>query len=167
MLVDITSVSRVWAVVTLMPRMAASTEVQLAGQGIECFVPWFKRRASDKHIRALFPGYVFLRISPALELATVRSFPGIRRPLVFRAQLACIEDEVVEEWQARQAGKGYSLPAPTSAFTIGQQVRIREGAFMGLTGVVLEELPARQRVRLLLEHLGTCLQVIIDSDIVK
>jgi transcriptional antiterminator RfaH len=165
MLVDMTSVSRVWVVVSVKPRMEGSMEALLSREGIESYCPKFKKRASDPRIRTLFPGYLFLYLSPKMELVKIRTLPGIRRPLMFHDQVACIEEDLVEGWKSREAGRGFAMQGPSPAFRPGQRLRIREGSFGGLSGVVLENLPAKQRVKLLLEHLGMSLQVEVDSDI--
>jgi transcriptional antiterminator RfaH len=50
-----------------------------------------------------------------------------------------------------------------SSIKIGQPVQITEGAFQGLEGVVTRLLPARERVRVLLEFLGRSLETEIST----
>jgi transcriptional antiterminator RfaH len=50
-----------------------------------------------------------------------------------------------------------------SSIKIGQPVQITEGALQGLEGVVTHLLPAKERVRVLLEFLGRSLEMEIST----
>lgn len=163
MLVDLSSVGRVWAVLGVRPGKEPSAEVVARKDGLTVYCPRFKRRPVNPVARPLFPGYLFAWLSPALELAQVRWLPGSRGPLLFRSQLACVEEDLVESWKAREGGRGFSLPDPPAPFHVGDRVRVKEGPFAGMEGTLLESLPARDRVRLLLEHLGRSLPVELDT----
>lgn len=163
MLVDFSSSSRVWAVLGARPGKEPLVESILKQEGFDAYCPRFKRRLKDPLIRMLFPGYLFLRVSPALDLVRVRWIPGLRGPLHFRSQLACVEEDLLESWRERESGRGFSVPEPPEPFRRGQKVRVKEGPFAGFEGVVLEFLPARERVRLLLDHLGRTMSLELDA----
>lgn len=163
MLVDLSSASRVWAVLGVRPGKELPIETLLVREGFEAYCPRFKRRLKDPVVRMLFPGYLFLRISPALELFKVRWIPGLRGPLLFSRQLACVEEDLLESWRDRESGRGFSVPEPPEPFRPGQKVRVKEGPFTGFEGVVLEFIPARERVRLLLDHLGRSTPLELDA----
>ena len=163
MLVELSSVKRVWAVLGARPGKEPALETLLAGEGFEVYCPRFKRRMKDPVARTLFPGYLFLRASPALELATVRWIPGLRGPLHFSGQLACVEEELLESWREREGGRGFSVPDSPDPFRPGQKVRVNEGPFVGFEGVVLEFIQARERVRLLLDYLGRSMPLELDA----
>ena len=55
------------------------------------------------------------------------------------------------------------VPEPPEPFRPGQKVRVKEGPFVGFEGVVLEFIPARERVRLLLDHLGRSTPLELDA----
>ena len=164
MLVDLSSVGRVWAVVRVRTGKEAAVQLLTQREGLTTYLPRFKRRAADPVARALFPGYMFAWISPALELTKLRWLPGLYGPLFFESQLACAEEELIVSWQSREGGRGYSVPEPRTHLHSGARVRIKEGPFVGLEGTVLEWLPAKDRVRLLLEHLGRALPVELDAE---
>lgn len=162
MLSDLTNASRVWAVIATKPRKEEPASHFFRKEGFEVYYPMLRRRPSSASLETLFPGYLFVWLSPGLELARVRYFPCVRRPLLFGVQLACIEEELVDGWRAREGGRGYLTPEPPAPFNPGQVVRFKEGIFAGLKGVVLESLPGKERVRVLLEYLSGSLVVEAD-----
>lgn len=167
MLADLSGATRVWAVVAVQPRKERQVEEGLARERVECYCPRLVARKTAAPPKPLFPGYCFVLLSPRLELALVRRQPGVRHPLVFNDQLACLEPELVEAWKSREGGRGFLVPEMPPPFRRGQKVKFREGVFAGLDATVLEVLPSRERVRLLLEHLGGSLQVEADRALLK
>ena len=167
MLVDLTTVSRSWAVVSVKPRLEGTSEALLNREGFSTYCPRFKRRPSEPGSKPLFPGYIFSLLSPALDLAKLRNLPGVQRPLIFKNQLACVEEERVRRWREREAGRGYLVPEQTSTYTPGQKIRVKHGIFTGFDGVVLESMPAKERVRILLDYLNSSVSLEVDSDLLK
>lgn len=164
MLTDPKSARRVWAVLAVKPRKEEAARVFFSGEGFEVYAPRFKASRSTSKERPLFPGYLFVRLSPAADLARVRYFPMVVRPLLFGGLLAAVEEELVAHWRSREGGRGYLTPEPLPAFAVGQKVRFRSGAFAGLQGVVLENLASRERVRVLLEYLEQSIPLEVDRD---
>lgn len=164
MLTDLKSARRVWAVLAVKARKEEAARVFFTQEGFDAYAPRFRAAGSGARERLLFPGYLFVRLSPAADLARVRYFPMVRRPLLFGGLLGAVEDELVAHWRSREGGRGYLTPEPLPAFVVGQQVRFRRGAFAGLQGVVLENLPSRERVRVLLEYLEQALPLEVDRD---
>ncbi len=167
MLADLSSARRVWAVLATKPRKDELALVFLGQEGFEGYQPKVKNRYTGPRPRPMFPGYLFVLLSPQVELARVRYFPGILRPLTFGEQLACVEPELVEHWREREGGRGYLRPDPDPAFQIGQRVRFQAGVFAGMEGTVLEAMPSKDRVRLLLEYLGGTFPVEADRFVLK
>ncbi|MEJ2366763.1 MAG: transcription termination/antitermination NusG family protein [Acidobacteriota bacterium] len=167
MLVDLSTAARVWAVFSVKPRKEQATVTLFESRGVDAYSPLFVPRLSSGSPRPLFPGYIFVHMSPKLELAAVRYTPGIRFPLLFREQLACLEPELLEAWRQKEEGKGFLVPDPPPPFNPGDEVRFAEGVFKGLTGRVLQVMPSRERVRLLLEYLGGEIQVEADRALLK
>lgn len=164
MLADLKSARRIWAVMSVKPRKEEAARVFFAGEGFDAYAPRFRAGRGGSRERPLFPGYLFVRLSPAADLARVRYFPMVRRPLLFGGLLAAVEDELVAHWRTREGGRGYLTPEPLPAFAVGQRVRFRRGAFAGLEGVVLENLPSRERVRVLLEYLEQAIPLEVERD---
>jgi transcriptional antiterminator RfaH len=162
MLSDLTNAGRVWAVIATKARKEDPARLFFEKEGFEVYCPRLKRRASAAGLEILFPGYIFVWLSPRVELPAIRHYPGVRRPLLFGQQLACVEPELVEWWKGREGGRGYLTPEPPAPFLPGQLVRFQSGVFTGLKGIVLESLPARDRVRVLLEYLSG--SVVVEAD---
>ncbi len=167
MLSDLSNAHRVWGVFSVKPRHEKLNEVFLSQEGFNYYCPRLKRRKGEESGPPLFPGYIFVLLSPKVELGRVKFFPGMLHPLLFGGLLAYINPEVVECWKKREAGRGYLAPEPKAAFKVGQKVRFTEGAFTGLEGMVLEDLPAKDRVRILLEYLRMSVTVETDRTAVK
>jgi transcriptional antiterminator RfaH len=139
----------------------------LKHEGLEAYCPLFREFPSDPKSLPLFPGYVFVRLSPRMELSRLRTLPGVQRPLLFNNQLACLEEKLIDHWRVREGGRGYLSPERKMDYKPGQKVRFKQGAFGGLEAVILEVLPARQRVKLLLDHLGGTLQLEVDGAVIR
>lgn len=164
MLSDLSSAGRVWAVLAVKPRKEETACTHFEREGFEVYCPRFKGRKLLSPVRPLFPGYLFVRLSPRAELVKARYSPGVIKPLLFGGMLACIEPEMVAFWKEREGGRGFLTPEPAPMFTAGQKVRFRSGAFEGLEGTVLEDLPAKERVRVLIDHLQRSIPVEADRD---
>lgn len=167
MLSDLSSAGRVWAVLAVKPRKEDFTLSYLRKEGFDAYCP--KLKVSDRHkpVQPLFPGYVFVFLSPKMELPAVRFFPGVRKPLVFGEQVACLEPELIKRWQAREGGHGYITPDPPPGLKVGQKVRFKEGVFVGLEGTVIENLPSKERVRILLDYLEKSVSVEADRSLLN
>ena len=167
MLVDLSVARRVWAVISVLPRKEEPTRVRMEREGLEVYSPLFKEFGSDPKSLPLFPGYVFVRLSPRLELSRLRTLPGVQRPLLFNDQLACLEEKIIDHWRVREGGRGYLSPERRMDFEPGQKVQFKRGAFGGLDAVILEIMPARQRVKVLLDYLGGTLSLEVDGAMIR
>jgi len=166
MLVDLASAKRVWAVIGVIPKKEDTTLARLEHEGLEAYCPKIQGRRTRKP-GPLFPGYLFVRLSPVRELLRVHFLPGVRRPILFQQQLACLEEEQVERWRKREGGRGFLTPKTPPPFQPGQRVRFVEGVFSGLEAVVIETMPARERVRLLMQHLQGKLPIEVDQAVLR
>lgn len=167
MLADLSGAARVWGVVAVRPRKEGVVLEGLLREGLTAYYPRLRGPRAGARVAPLFPGYLFAHLSPRLELSALRRQPGVIRPLVFQGQLACIEPELIERWQARESGRGYLLPEAPPPFRRGERVRFSAGVFSGLEATVLEVLPSRERVRLLLQHLGGEAEVEADRRLLR
>ncbi len=167
MFAALSSASRVWAVLTAKPRKEGPALIFLQKEGFEAYCPMLLNRHRSRAVQPLFPGYLFVWLSPQVELPDVRHFPCISKALIFGDQVACVEQELVEMWRAREGGRGYLTPEPLPAFQAGQKVRFKAGPFVGLEATVIASLPSRERVRVLLEHLGMAVPVETDRSVLE
>lgn len=158
----LSSASRVWAVLTAKPRKEGPALVFLQKEGFEAYCPLLLNRRHSQRVQPLFPGYLFVWLSPKVELPRVRNFPCIGHPLTFGDQVAVVEEPLIQHWRDREGGRGFLTPEPLPGFEVGQRVRFKEGVFSGLEGTVIANLPARERVKVLLGHLGLEVPVEVD-----
>jgi transcription antitermination factor NusG len=131
-----------WYAVQTMPRHERKVAVELQRKGLGTFLPLVpsERQWSDR-VRVLdmplFPGYVFVQMSPVpdLRIAVLRSsgvtsFVGVRGvgiPIP-DAQIAAVQSILDQK-----------LPfSPYPFLNIGQRVRIRGGSLDGIQGILTE-----------------------------
>ena len=115
-------------------RVACEIEVR----GIEHFHPVYSsvRRWKDRRVNLelpLFPGYVFVRLALRDRLRVLQ-IPSVVRFVGFNGQPAALPDE---EMDILRTGLSQRLRAEPHPFlTVGRRVRIRNGPFAGLEGVL-------------------------------
>jgi transcriptional antiterminator RfaH len=140
--------------------IAAAALRQVAG--VEVYLPRLRFRRATRRgpawvTEALFPGYLFARFDPALLLRRVRSLPGVRGPVEFGGRLATAPDAVITDLRRFTGAQDVCVVADD--LDVGTPVVISGGAFHGLRAVVTQVLPARERVKVLLEFLGRATEV--------
>jgi transcriptional antiterminator RfaH len=109
----------------------------------------------------MFPGYLFARFSYPTQRRAVESAHGIRAILRFGDRLATLPEETIVALQS-QAGMA-EVVTVDSSLKIGQPVYIIEGPFRGLEVVITQVLPARERIRVLMDFLGRPLEMEIPE----
>lgn len=115
-------------------RVAAEIEAR----GAEHYLPTYKsvRRWRDRRVTLdmpLFPGYVFVRLALRDRLRVVQ-IPSVVRLVGFNGLPAALPDGEVE---ILRSGLCQSLRAEPHPFlTVGRRVRITNGPFAGLEGVL-------------------------------
>ena len=112
-------------------------------------------------VEAMFPGYLFAKFVYAKQHRAVESSHGIQGIVRFGDRLATLPENIVVALQSRVGAE--EVVTVDSSIKIGQLVQITEGPFQGLEGVVTHLLPAKERVRVLLEFLGRSLPTEIST----
>ena len=133
---------------------------------IECFSPRLRfrkmtRRGPVWFVEAMFPGYLFAKFVYGEQHRAVESSHGIRGIVHFGDRLATLSEDVVAALQSRVGAE--EVVTVDSAIKIGQPVQLIEGPFQGLEVVVTQLLPARERIRVLLEFLGRSLEMEVPA----
>lgn len=130
--------------------------------GIEVFCPRVKIQRSTRRglvwfTEALFPNYLFARFEMERWQALVRYSQGVRGIVRFGDEVPVLPDRALEDLRAYME----DTELKTVSFTLaaGDDVEIVEGPFRGQTGMVKQILPARERVKVLLEVLGGVTEV--------
>jgi transcription antitermination factor NusG len=128
-----------WYVAYTYPRHERAVAEQLEHKAVDTFLPTFIQTSKWKDRRVslqvpLFPGYVFTRIA-AQERVKVLSLPSVIRMLSYRATLATVSDEEIDTIRLCLQQKAELRPHRYIA--VGDWVRVREGTFEGVQGIVL------------------------------
>ena len=134
--------------------------------GIECLSPRLRfrkltRRGPVWFVEAMFPGYLFARFAYSSLHRAVESSHGVRSIVRFGNRLATVPENAMMALQAK--GGTEEIVTVDLSLKIGQPVQFIEGPFEGLEVVITQLLPARQRIRVLLEFLGRSMEMEVPA----
>lgn len=135
-------------------------------EGVEVFCPRirFQRRTRRGRVwfeEALFPGYLFARFDPALMLRAVAGTCGVRGLVRFSGECARVPDAVIEMLRAEAEE---TVVIPPDALHAGDEAVLAKGALRGLRAVVTQVLPGGERVKILMELMGTAVEAEVPMD---
>jgi transcriptional antiterminator RfaH len=135
--------------------------------GIECLSPRLRFRKLTQRgpvwfVEAMFPGYLFAKFLYSTQYRAVESSHGIRGIVRFGDRLATLPEHAVMAIQSRAGAEEVVTVDPS--VKIGQPVHIVDGPFQGLEVVVTQVLPARERIRVLLEFLGRSVEMEVPAE---
>jgi transcriptional antiterminator RfaH len=133
---------------------------------IPCFSPRLRfrkatRRGAVWFVEAMFPGYLFAQFVYPLQHRRVKHSSGIHGIVQFGDYVATLDPGTVEALQQKTGEEEILTIDPE--IQVGQSVRIAEGPFQGLEALVTRLLPAKERVRVLLEFLGRSVETEISA----
>jgi len=112
-------------------------------------------------VEAMFPGYLFARFSYPTQRRAVESSHGIRGIVRFGDRLATLPEDTIMALQSH-AGADEVITIDSS-LKVGQPVHIIEGPFRGLEVVITQVLPAKERIRVLLDFLGRSIEIDVST----
>jgi len=141
----------------------------LQAWGLECFNPMIKEYRRNQFTgiaslvsRPLFPRYTFARFAPLTLTHKVTFTRGVQRIVSFNDEPCPIDDEVITFLKSRVGNDGFvSLDSPLQA---GDKVRIKDGPWKALEGVVERDVKPNERVTLLLTAISFQGRLTIESD---
>jgi transcriptional antiterminator RfaH len=133
---------------------------------VEVFCPRLRLRRMTRRgpvwfVEGLFPGYLFARFAPFKSQAAITYARGVSTIVRFKESPTSVPDEAIEE--LRQHMDGSECKEIDQSIRQGDGVVFSNGMFMGLATVVTQALPARERVRVLMEFLGQCREVEVSK----
>jgi transcription antitermination factor NusG len=133
---------------------------------LECFSPRIRfrkatRRGAVWFVEAMFPGYLFARFLYREQHRQVQYAPGIAAIVRFGLHVAAINEAAISSLRAASGEEEVIIFDPE--LKVGDAVQITEGAFQGLQAVVTQLLPAKERVKVLLEFLGRQVEAEVQS----
>jgi transcriptional antiterminator RfaH len=137
--------------------------------GVEVFNPQLRlmrctRRGRFCNTEPLFPNYLFARFDLEQMLEKVNCTPAVKFVLRFGGKLPEIPHTVIADLQQQMAE--VSSQVLTDAPVEGDEVEIAAGAFVGTKALVTHVLPAKQRVRILLDVMGRSVTTELSLDAV-
>ncbi len=142
---------RAWYVVETQRHREAVARAVLAEQGVASYFPrveQWPRPAVGSAIAPMFPGYLFVHATVEDAPRIVRA-NGVKAFVTFGGSAVAVGEDVIRFLRGREDADGVIRCAPPDV----AGVRIVRGPFRGLTGVLAGRLPARDRVRVLMELL--------------
>jgi transcriptional antiterminator RfaH len=111
---------------------------------------------------ALFPGYIFGKFPYFTHYRLVASSMGVTKIVGFGGQPSVVADEVIGE--LRQFVRDNEVIEIIPGIVPGDEVTVLDGPFKGLRAVVTRVMPAKERVAVLLDLLGTQREVEVGLD---
>ena len=135
--------------------------------GIECLSPRLRFRKLTQRgpvwfVEAMFPGYLFAKFVYSTQHRAVESSHGIRGIVRFGDRLATLPEHTIMAIQSKAGAE--EVVTVDSSVKVGQPVHIVDGPFQGLEVVVTQVLPAKERIRVLLEFLGRSLEMEVPAE---
>ncbi len=143
-----------WYVVQAKRHRERIAQNYLAERDIRSYLPQivqWPRPAVGSDIAPMFPGYLFVHAVLANEFMRITWTPGVKAFVCFGGFPASVDDAVIEFLRSREDPDG--LIRCYGGVREKSEVRIIRGPFRGLTAIVEERLPARERVRVLMDLL--------------
>lgn len=135
--------------------------------GLEVLAPRirFRRMRAGQPLwttEALFPGYLFARFDYFTRRRQINALSGVTRIVHFGEQVAQVDDAIIAELRAL-VSDDERIEIPNDPRP-GSEVVITGGPLRGLQVLVTRVMPARERIAILLELLGSEREVEIERD---
>lgn len=157
-----------WYVTYAKARQEHVAKNNLLRQGYSVYLPLMKvlRRIRGRHqprLEPLFPRYLFVQSgSSDQSIAPVRSTIGVTGIVRFNHDPAVIKPETLRRIRELELRQGAATDEELSPFRPGERIRVAEGPFSGLEGLV--STVSQQRIIILMHLLGRDTRVNIDCD---
>jgi transcriptional antiterminator RfaH len=156
-----------WFCIRSQPRRQHVAASHLRSLGIEVFNPVLRfqrptRRGPVWSTAPLFPNYLFARFELLSFFRAARYAFGVSDILRFGGRWAEMPDAEIAELQTIWS-HGDAIQPP-QRLEVGSPVILTGGLFHGVEATVIALLPARQRVKVLLEFLGGLKETEVATD---
>ena len=130
-----------WYAVYTCVRHEKAVARQFSERDVDCFVPLYRAVHRWKDRRkvlelALFPGYVFVRISLS-ERLKVLQVPSVVSLISFNGRPVPIEEKEIESLRHGLASALHIEPHPY--LTVGRRVRLKAGPLVGAEGILVRK----------------------------
>jgi transcriptional antiterminator RfaH len=134
--------------------------------GVTVFCPRIRfKRATRRGVvwvtEGMFPGYLFARFELSEMHRQVRYAHGVIGIIRFGDRYVAIEDSALAP--LRDHTEFAEVKELNYELAQGDRVQITEGAFSGLEAVITQVLPAKQRVKVLMEFLSRNVEAEVEQ----
>ncbi len=135
--------------------------------GVEVFCPRIRFRRKTKRGKvwfeeALFPGYLFARFDLFNLHRAVSATVGVRGMVSFGGTYAAVPQSIVDF--LHNGMDGTTIVVPEQGLKAGDQAVMVEGALIGLQAVITRIMPGGERVKILLDMMGTAVEAEVSID---
>jgi len=153
-----------WVAVYTVARHEKAIARQFQERSIETFLPIYRsvRRWKDRKKEvelALFPSYVFVRISADHKLQVLQ-VPGVVHIVSFNGELAALPEQEINALRSGLDNQLYAEPCPY--LRVGKRVRVIRGPMAGAEGI-LSRKKDRYRVVISVDVLMRSVAVEVDA----
>jgi transcriptional antiterminator RfaH len=140
-------------------------------EGVEVFCPRLRYRKATRRgkiwwVEPMFPGYVLAKFVISEMERAVTFCQGVRGLVRFGSEVPSVPESFVEaikyEISNRKDADEDGLVTLTPTIEIGDEVEVANGPFQGMQGTVVAVPSSTERVKILLEFLGTPQAVDMD-----
>ena len=141
-------------------------ERELSQQGIECFIPKYKREKLEKRKKIiseepLFPQYIFILVDPKrINWISIKSTRGVSNVVVFGSDPTAIDDDVISEIRKLE------LLRPEPLLKAGQPIKIIDGPFKDLNAIYNAP-DSNARSIILINFIQKNRNLIISNDLIR
>ncbi len=147
--------SNTWYLVYTKPKKEALVEILLNTARIKTMYPLIKEvntkgLKSTSGVKPLFPRYVFVYISEISDFNKIKWMPGVNRFVSFGESPASVDDRSIEILKSQIDDDGFIRK---NILKKGDHVKVKEGVFKGLTGILDNDISPSGRVKVLLDLL--------------
>jgi transcriptional antiterminator RfaH len=145
-----------WYVVYSKPQKESYATLHLRAKGLEVLFPRLQLPESSKkrqRVVPLFPNYLFVRLRIfSDEYHYAIWSPGVKRIISYNGVPAPVDENIVSFLRLQSDQRG--IIAARSNLKVGHEVRIKDGPFAGLLGILQQPPSATGRVKILLKILN-------------
>lgn len=129
-------------------------------EGVDVFCPRIRFQRSTKRGKvwfeeAMFPGYLFARFDMPAMLRAVSSSAGVCGLIRFGGECLRVPESVIETLRQETDG---TVVIRQPELKAGDHAVMADGAMQGLRAIVTQVLPGGERVKILMEWLGTAVE---------
>lgn len=161
---------RKWFVIETEPQQESIAAAHLFGRGFATYLPGVLKEVRAGHgkrnvARPMFPGYLFVSLDLLVDpYGRIFSLPGVRGMLkTVGGGLAILRATEFASIKSQEFVKLSPDEKNVRKFTVGQRVRVTEGAFESCIGQI-ERLDDHERVSILLSLFGRSTPVDLAED---